>query len=178
MTVRRYSWAAMALILVGALVAGWGSGGPRTDEERARAIEASVKCPVCRSQAVETSNAQVSVNIRADIRSRLAKGESPDQIRAALAATYGDDIQLNPPASGVAGLVWVLPVAAFIVAVGGLALAFRHWRQPLAASATADDIDLVDRALRDADDPPPVPEPDPDADDEDDAGDDPPAAAP
>ena len=81
------------------------------------------------------------------IRLRLSQGKTPDQIRQELAVRYGDDIQLIPPASGVAGLVWVLPVAAFIVALGGLALAFRHWRRPVTASATAADVDLVDRAL-------------------------------
>jgi cytochrome c-type biogenesis protein CcmH len=148
-TVRRYSWAALAIILVGALVAGWGSSGPRTDEERAKAIEATIKCPICRSQSVETSSTQTSIDIRNTIRLRLSQGKTSDQIRQELARIYGDDIQLTPPASGVAGLVWVLPVAAFIVAIGGLALAFRHWRRPVTASATAADVDLVDRALHD-----------------------------
>jgi cytochrome c-type biogenesis protein CcmH len=152
-TVRRYSWAALAVILVGALIAGWGSGGPRTDEERAKAIEATIKCPICRSQSVETSSTQTSIDIRNTIRLRLSQGKTSDQIRQELAVRYGDDIQLIPPASGVAGLVWVLPVAAFIVALGGLALAFRHWRRPVTASATAADVDLVERALHDQADP-------------------------
>lgn len=146
MTLRRYSWLAMAVVLAAALVAGWGSGGPRTDEERARAIEATVKCPICRSQSVQTSETQISADIRAVIRRRLAAGQSDDQIRAALAEQYGQDIQLNPPASGVAGLVWVLPVAAFVVALGGLALAFRHWRRPVTASASDADAELVEAA--------------------------------
>ena len=148
MTLRRYSWLAMAVLLVGALIAGSGSGGPRTDDERARAIEATVKCPLCRSQSVETSETQISVDIRADIRRRLSLGQSDDQIRQALSEHYGQDIQLIPPASGVAGLVWVLPVAAFIVALGGLALAFRHWRRPVTASASDADTELVEAAMR------------------------------
>lgn len=147
MTLRRYSWLAMAVVLAAALVAGSGSRGPRTDEERARAIEATVKCPICRSQSVATSGTQISVDIRAVIRRRLAAGQSDDQVRAALAQQYGQDIQLNPPASGIAGLVWALPVAAFVVALGGLALAFRHWRRPVTASASDADAELVEAAL-------------------------------
>ncbi len=137
----------MAILLVGALIAGWGSGGARTDQERARAIEASVKCPICRSQSVETSETQISIDIRTEIRREIDQGRSDDQIRSALAVKYGEDIQLNPPASGLAGLVWVLPVAAFIVAIGGLALAFRQWRGPVTASASAADTELVASAL-------------------------------
>jgi len=146
-TIRRYSWLAMAIVLAAALIAGWGSGSPRTDEERARSIEATVKCPICRSQSVATSETQISVDIRAVIRRQLAAGRTDDQIRAALAQQYGQDIQLNPPASGLAGLVWVLPVAAFVVALGGLALAFRHWRRPVTASASDADTELVEAAL-------------------------------
>ena len=40
-------------------------------------------------------------------------------IVAELKASYGDDIDLNPSASGLTGVVWVLPVA---VLIGGLAL--------------------------------------------------------
>lgn len=127
---RRWSWSAMAVVLVVALVIGAGSHGSRTDAERAAAIEATVKCPVCKSQSVATSDAPISATIRNRIIAEVKAGKSADQIRTELAdpAAYGPSVLLNPPRSGVAGLVWVLPVVALIAAFAGLALTFRRWR--------------------------------------------------
>lgn len=130
LTTRRLSWSAMAVVLAVALVAGSGSRGPRTDADRARAIEATIKCPVCKSQSVETSDAPVSASIRNRIAAEVKAGKSGDQIRTELADpdTYGPSVLLNPPRSGVAGLVWVLPVVVLIAAFAGLAFTFRRWR--------------------------------------------------
>ncbi len=44
-------------------------------------------------------------------------------------------------------LVWILPVGALLLAVGGLALAFRRWRRQPALAATDEDRALVEAAL-------------------------------
>jgi cytochrome c-type biogenesis protein CcmH len=84
-------------------------------------------CPACSGETVADSQAPVAVNIRKQIARKVAEGESDDEIREDLAATYGDRVILNPPKSGIAGLVWVLPVAVLVAAFAGLVLAFRRW---------------------------------------------------
>jgi cytochrome c-type biogenesis protein CcmH len=125
--VRKLAWAALAAVVVVALVIGVTDRKPPTDVERARNIGHTVMCPACSGETVADSQAPVAVNIRKQIARKIAEGESDDQIRDDLAATYGDRIILNPPKSGIAGLVWVLPVAALVAAAAGLALAFRRW---------------------------------------------------
>jgi cytochrome c-type biogenesis protein CcmH len=98
-----------------------------TDEERAHRIGRTVMCPACSGETVADSQAPVAVNIRRQISQRIEAGDSDDEIRAAMAAAYGERVILNPPKSGVAGLVWVLPVAALVAAAAGLVLAFRRW---------------------------------------------------
>ena len=126
---RRLAWAALAVVVVVALVIGVTDRSPASDEERTHDIARTVMCPACSGETVADSQAPVAVNLRRQIARRVAAGESNDEIRDALAATYGERIILNPPKSGVAGLVWVLPVAALIVAAAGLFFAFRRWRQ-------------------------------------------------
>src|SRR3712207_7703759 len=53
-------------------------------------------------------------------RERLRDGQSPEEIRAYFVSRYGRGILLKPEAGGVAGLVWALPVALGLAAVGGL----------------------------------------------------------
>lgn len=125
--------------LVALAIGASGSDGPPSDPERALAIAASVRCPTCAGQSVAASDAPAAAQIRAEIDRRVAAGESDDRIKASLVAAYGESILLNPPASGVAGLVWVLPVAALVFASVGLALAFRRWRTVPAGLDTDED---------------------------------------
>jgi cytochrome c-type biogenesis protein CcmH/NrfF len=55
---------------------------------------------------------------------------------------------LKPPASGLGLIVWALPVAAVVVALGGLTLAFLRWRGRTGITVTDDDRAIVDRALK------------------------------
>lgn len=121
-------WLVLSVVVVAALVIGTRSDGDRTDEERAQDIAETVACPTCAGQSVASSDAPAAANLRTDIARRVAEGESDDEIRAALAARF-EGILLNPPRSGVAGLVWVIPVVALVVAVAGLGFAFRRWRR-------------------------------------------------
>ena len=56
---------------------------------------------------------------------------------------------LQPAGSGLGALVWALPVAALLLAAGGLALAFRRWRRDVPEAVTEDDRELVERARAD-----------------------------
>ena len=137
------------LVVVVALVVGSsGSDGPKTSAERAQAIAGTVRCPECQGQSVASSDAPAAVAIREEIDRRVAAGESEEEVQAALVSSYGEGVLLNPPGSGVAGLVWVLPVAGLVVAAGGLALAFRRWRPSTAGPPSEEDRRLVDAARR------------------------------
>ncbi len=145
---RRWSWLAIAaLVLVSLVRAGVTEGSPRTDEERVRDIAATLKCPTCRSQSVAGSDAAAARAIRADIARRVAEGQGAEEIRSAIAATYGDDVQLVPGRSGWAGLVWVLPVVALILGLAGVAAAFARWQRSPRSHASDADRALVEEAM-------------------------------
>ncbi|CAN5155054.1 hypothetical protein BH18ACT4_BH18ACT4_06470 [soil metagenome] len=124
------SWLAMAVVAVVALGIGtFTSGGPSTPEARAAELAGTIKCPTCRSQSAADSDAPASLAIRAEINRRVQAGESDSEIRSYFASRYGEQILLTPSGSGLAGLVWVLPVVAVIVGGAGLAFAFSRWRR-------------------------------------------------
>jgi len=145
---RRWSWFAIAaLVLVSLVRAGTTEGSPRTDEDRVLAIASTLKCPTCRSQSVADSDSAAARAIRVDIARRVADGQSADEIRAAIAATYGDDVQLVPGRSGWAGLVWVLPVAGLVAALAAVAAVLARWRRTPRTRASDEDKALVEAAL-------------------------------
>lgn len=146
---RRWSWLVIVALVVVSLVRNAvDEGPPRTAEERVRAVASSLRCPTCRSQSVADSDSAAARSIRTEIARRVTEGQSPDEIRTAIAATYGDDVQLIPSRSGFAGLVWFLPVLALVLALAAVAATFARWRRAPRAHATDADRALVDQALR------------------------------
>jgi cytochrome c-type biogenesis protein CcmH len=145
---RRTLWIVLGLVAVVALALGSRSGGARTDEQRLWSIAGGVRCPTCAGQSVATSDAPAAESIREQIREDIDAGRSDDDIRARLAdGAFGEDILLNPPRSGFAALVWVIPVVVVVVAFGGLALAFRRWERIGPSGPSRQDRDLVAAAL-------------------------------
>ena len=127
---RRASWAALLVIAVVALAYGTVDDGPtRATEDTVQAIAATIRCPQCRSQSAADSDASTAKAVRDEIAERVEAGESADEIRAYFASRYGDQILLTPPSDGVGSLVWVLPVAATVVAAAGLGVALVRWRR-------------------------------------------------
>lgn len=142
-------WAVMAAVVAVALAVGATRDPvPRTLEERATALADTVRCPTCRSQSAADSDAPSSQAIRTEIEERLRDGQSEDRIRAYLVSRYGEGVLLRPSATGVTGLVWALPVAAVVLAVSGLGIAFRRWRGGAPVEVSEEDRALVESARR------------------------------
>lgn len=140
-------WAALAVVLIGALAVGArGDGRPPTDAERAHHLAITLRCPTCHSQSMANSDAPAAQAGRDEILRRVKAGQSDAEIKAFFVSRYGDAILLDPPNRGVSALVWVLPVLAVVAAVAGLAFAFGRWR-PRRRHASADDAALVHEAL-------------------------------
>jgi cytochrome c-type biogenesis protein CcmH len=143
----RLAWALGLLAAITLLVYGTVASSPvRSNQERVQIIAATVKCPVCAGQSAAVSDAPAARVIRVEIGRQVQIGQSDEQIRAFLAARYGDSIILTPPATGVDGLVWVIPVVGVALGIVLIALAFSRWRREAELEVPTDaDRAIVDR---------------------------------
>lgn len=144
-------WLPLALlagVLVVALAVAARPEVDRSQEARVERIAREVRCPTCRGLSVAESDAEAATAVKVFIRDRLQQGASDAQVKAELQQRFGTGILLRPPASGLSGLVWALPVAALVAAAAGLGYAFWRWRAQGRLTATDDDIVLVERARR------------------------------
>jgi len=96
-----------------------------TLEDQVDAIARELMCPVCAGQTVAESNATLAVQMRAEIRARLRRGETREQILAYFVGQFGESVLAAPPKRGAGLVLWLAPVAAFAV---GLLLLFRYLR--------------------------------------------------
>lgn len=106
-------------------------------------IARKLRCPVCVSESVADSNAQLAQQMRALIQQQLEEGRSEEQIYAYFQARYGDWIMLEPPKRGIHLLVWLLPVVVAIAAVVTVALLARRWLAAARTPVQADEGDVA-----------------------------------
>jgi cytochrome c-type biogenesis protein CcmH len=146
-TRRALSWIALAAVVVVTLaIVAWPRGGKESDASRVRNLSSELRCPDCEGQSIEQSSTETARAARADIRRRVAAGESDGDIRQAYIDKFGDSILLKPEGGGLGVLVWGLPAAAVVLAGGGLVLALRRWRREPHVHPTDADRELVRRA--------------------------------
>lgn len=126
-----------------------GSQASGTPEQRAHAIAATLKCPVCHDLSAADSPAPAAQQMRARILSEVRAGRTPDQIRAEFVASYGEWILLDPPRRGLDLLPWVAPA---VLGLGGLVVtahAVRRWSaQPPAGEAAPEEAPVDDAGRR------------------------------
>jgi len=143
---RRAAWIAVLLLIIGVLAIGALDTDEPTKDQRASRLEDVFRCPECRGQSVAQSEAPSAKGVKTVIRDLIESGRSDEEIRDHLVASYGKEILLDPEGSGFSGIVWALPVAVALVAVGALVYRFADWR-PGSREVTDADRDLVATAL-------------------------------
>ena len=80
----------------------------------------TLRCAVCQNESIWESNAELAKQMRAIIRERLEKGETPEEIRAYFLSRYGDYILLKPQKKGLNWLIWGGPF--LLLFIGGVIL--------------------------------------------------------
>ena len=91
-------------------------------ELRARALSEGLRCPVCRNESIDESNADISRDLRLLVRERLVAGDTDDQAVQYLVDRYGDYILLSPRVEGVNLALW-LAAPIMLLLAGGIAAA-------------------------------------------------------
>ena len=99
-------------------------------EARARDISVGLRCPVCRNESIDESNAAVARDLRLMVRERLVAGDTDAEVVAAVVARFGEFILLKPDASGANLVLWLAPVGLL---VAGLVVAMAAQRRRIAA---------------------------------------------
>jgi cytochrome c-type biogenesis protein CcmH len=117
-------------------------GHASTPLERARHIDAGLRCPVCQGLSVADSRSSTSLAIASDVQRRVDAGQSDAQIRDYYVTRYGRWILLSP-GGGLGAIAWAVPVVALVGAVLAVALALRRWSRRSASQPTDADRLLV-----------------------------------
>jgi cytochrome c-type biogenesis protein CcmH len=123
--------AAAALLAAGTVLAAGAVPAARAAEPTVRQqIESRLMCHCgCADLTVRVCTCGTADAIRAEIDSRLAAGETADQVVAAFVARHGEKILSAPTKSGFNLLAWITPFVALFAAGGVVVALIRRWER-------------------------------------------------
>ena len=116
-------------------------------EARARDISAGLRCPVCRNESIDESNAAVARDLRLMVRERLVAGDTDAEVVAAVVARFGEFILLRPDVTGANLVLWLAPLGLLAAGVA-VAMAAQRKRVPVADTLTDAEQARVAEILR------------------------------
>ncbi len=90
-------------------------------DKRALAIAGELRCLVCQNQTIADSDAALAVDLRKQVREKLALGMSDHDVRNFMVERYGDFILYRPPVKSTTWLLWFGPfllLAACLIVLG------------------------------------------------------------
>ncbi len=128
----------LLILLLGLLPAAvYAQSDPITDDE-VNQVAKDVYCPVCESTPLDVCPTAACADWRELIRTKLAEGQSRDEILEYFARQYGDGVLSNPPRRGVNLIIlWVLPVLGVLLALLLFSRMLRGLRAAAPQSAAA-----------------------------------------
>jgi cytochrome c-type biogenesis protein CcmH len=87
-------------------------------ESRAREISTGLRCPICRNESIDESNAALSADLRVLVRERLVAGDTDQEVIDYVVARYGEFVLLRPDARGANLVLWLAAPALLLVGLG------------------------------------------------------------
>jgi cytochrome c-type biogenesis protein CcmF len=134
-----------------------GSVEMRNETERALFGALRCMCGTCPRDLLSTCACSTAQEAREELRAKLARGESPDQIILAYQKAFGIEALSIPPNSGAMRAIYAVPIVAFVGGAVGLGFTFARWRSrperptgpPTPRGAAKDEGDDYDARLDD-----------------------------
>jgi cytochrome c-type biogenesis protein CcmH len=86
-------------------------------EKRVMAISEELRCLVCQNQTIADSNAPLAIDLKDEVRAKLAAGMSEREIINFMVARYGDFVLYRPPVKITTMLLWFGPPLLLVLAL-------------------------------------------------------------
>ena len=85
-------------------------------EAQARELMHTLRCLKCQSQSIADSDAPMAGDMRHQVRTRIAAGESPEEVRNWLISRYGDYVSYDPQVNSTTWPLFAIPVLLLLLA--------------------------------------------------------------
>lgn len=108
-------------------------------EARVMKVAEELRCLVCQNETIAASHADLAIDLRKQIRTKLSQGQSERQILDFMVERYGDFVLYRPALKATTVLLWVGPFVLLLIAGFALARAIRGRQRQAAAPLSPTD---------------------------------------
>jgi len=119
-------------------------------EARVTALTQELRCLVCQNQTIADSHADLAIDLKNQVREKLAQGMSEKEITDYMVQRYGDFVLYRPPMKSTTWLLWLGP---FLILFCGVAVLARMIANRRVAVETLPESDMQTAAALLADAP-------------------------
>jgi cytochrome c-type biogenesis protein CcmH len=127
----------MALICVFACPGTARAQAPSPDlDENVRRVAKQLNCPTCSGRNLADCPTETCLQWKTEIQTQLNSGKDPQQVIAYFQDRFGSGVLQSPPKSGDTLVLWLAPVGAALMLIGGGVMVARRLAQPRAAGVT------------------------------------------
>ncbi|MES2297046.1 MAG: cytochrome c-type biogenesis protein [Pseudomonadota bacterium] len=95
-------------------------------EKRVMTLSEQLRCLVCQNQTIADSHADLAIDLKNQVREKLAKGMADQDVIDYMVQRYGDFVLYKPPVKRITWLLWFGP---FALLAGGIALLMVNLRR-------------------------------------------------
>lgn len=118
-----------------------------------RVVEVSeqLRCLVCQNQSIADSNAELAVDLRNQVIEQVKAGKTNKEIVDYMVERYGDFVLYKPPFKASTVILWLGPVALFVVGLLAFFINLRRRKATVAETVkplTAEEKALAEKLLK------------------------------
>lgn len=117
-------------------------------ENKVKEIAQELRCLVCQNESIAGSHADLAIDLRNQIREKLAQNQSKQQIIDYMVARYGDFVLYKPPLKSSTWILWLSPFLLLIIGFFVLRKQIIQLRSGAPAPLTPEEIEKAQALLK------------------------------
>ena len=109
-------------------------------------VSRQLRCLVCANESIAESNAELAVDLRNQVIEQVKAGKTNKEIIDYMVERYGDFVLYRPPFKSTTYILWIGPIALFLIGLGAFYVNLRRRKRVVASEAkplTADEQALA-----------------------------------
>ena len=109
-------------------------------------VSEQLRCLVCQNQSIAESNAELAVDLRNQVIEQVKAGKTNKEIIDYMVERYGDFVLYRPPFKSTTYILWIGPIALFLIGLGAFYVNLSRRKRVVASEAkplTADEQALA-----------------------------------
>jgi cytochrome c-type biogenesis protein CcmH len=107
-------------------------------DDEVNEIAQDLYCPVCENTPLDVCGTQACADWRELIRTKLAQGDTAQDVYDYFARQYGDSVLASPPREGINLILWLFPIVAVVLGL----IFFGRYLQTLRTATVAAPVGL------------------------------------